>query len=168
MLVLVTCFAKLLDVLIGDVLLAFRSFLEELKAYGLGVPELSFAPLLLALEVFDEVHYVLVLPCGEACSFLADMTPPATQFVQTPAERFAQEEHQREENRRRDLAEQRSDANTPDVRIRLWERLHGLRLPSDPAHPILDVIAVSTRLTLAQVREEQAARGARPQTTHPT
>ena len=96
------------------------------------------------------------------------MTPPATnQVIQTPAERYAQEEHQREERRQRELAEQRSDANTPDVRIRAWEKLHGLRLPSDPAHPILDVIAVSTRLTLAQVREEQAARAARPATRHP-
>lgn len=96
------------------------------------------------------------------------MTPPAThQLIQTPAERFAQEEHQREEKRRRELAEQRSDANTPDVRIRAWEKLHGLRLPSDPAHPILDVIAVSTRLTLAQVRAEQAARASRPAGSHP-
>jgi hypothetical protein len=34
-------------------------------------------------------------------------------------------------------------------------------MPSDPAHPILDVIAVSTRLTLEEVREEQRARAAR-------
>jgi hypothetical protein len=84
--------------------------------------------------------------------------PAAHPLVQTPAERFAQEEHEREERRRRELAEQRSDANTPDVRIRAWEKLHGLRLPSDPAHPILDLIAVSTRLTLAQVQDEQRAR----------
>jgi hypothetical protein len=86
---------------------------------------------------------------------------PAQQLFQTPAERFAYEEQQREEKRHRELAEQRSDTNTPDVRIRAWENLHGLRLPSDPDHPILDVIAVSTRLTLAQVREEQGARAAR-------
>ena len=87
--------------------------------------------------------------------------PAATHVVQTPAERFAQEERERAERRLRQLAEQRSDENPPDARIRTWERLHGLRLPSDPAHPILDVIAVSTRLTLAQVRDEQAARAAR-------
>jgi hypothetical protein len=58
------------------------------------------------------------------------------------------------------LTEQRSDANPPDVRIRTWERLHGLRLPSDRAHPILDVIAVSMRLTLTQVHDEQCARAA--------
>jgi len=87
--------------------------------------------------------------------------PPAPHVVQTPAERFAQEERERAERRLRQLAEQRSDANPPEARIRTWERLHGLRLPSDPAHPILDLIAVSTRLTLAQVRDEQCARAAR-------
>lgn len=80
--------------------------------------------------------------------------------IQTPAELFEHEEWERAERRRKELAEQRSQANPPDVRIRTWERLHGLRLPSDPAHPILDLIAVSTRLTLAQVQEEQTARAA--------
>ena len=87
--------------------------------------------------------------------------PPAHHVVQTPAERVAQEEYERAEKKRRELAEQRSEANPPDARIRSWERLHGLRLPSDPTHPILDVIAVGTRLTLAQVRDEQCARAAR-------
>ncbi|HLY53893.1 MAG TPA: hypothetical protein VKQ31_12830 [Steroidobacteraceae bacterium] len=92
----------------------------------------------------------------------AHMTLPiASQLVQTAADRLAQEEQERAERKRRDLAEQRSDANPPDVRIRAWEKLHGLRLPADPAHPILDVVAVGTRLTLAQVREEQGARAAR-------
>jgi hypothetical protein len=35
-----------------------------------------------------------------------------------------------------------------------------LRLPSGSAHPILEVIASGTRLTLAQVQEEQRARQA--------
>ena len=81
-----------------------------------------------------------------------------------PAERLAREEHERSEKRRQDLAEQCSNLNSPEVRIRTWERVHQLRMPSDPAHPILDVIAVSTRLTLEEVREEQrtrAGRGAR-------
>jgi len=87
--------------------------------------------------------------------------PPVHPAVQTPAERFAQQERERAETRLRQLAEQRSDENPPDARIRTWEKLHGLRLPSDPSHPILDVIAVGTRLTLEQVREEQCARAAR-------
>lgn len=87
--------------------------------------------------------------------------PPASPTAQTPAERLALQAQEREERRRQDLAEQRSDANSPEVRIRTWEKLHALRLPSDPSHPILDVIAVSTRLTLEQVRQEQSERAAR-------
>jgi hypothetical protein len=78
-----------------------------------------------------------------------------------PAERLAAEEYERSEKRRQELAEQRSDLNSPETRIRTWERIHQLRMPSDPAHPILDVIAVSTRLTLEEVREEQRTRAAR-------
>jgi hypothetical protein len=88
-------------------------------------------------------------------------TPATTDHVRTPAERLAHEEYERTEKRRLELAEQRSDLNSPQVRIRTWERIHGLRLPSDPAHPIVDVIAVSTRLTLEDVREEQRTRTAR-------
>jgi len=90
------------------------------------------------------------------------MTLPRTSdLVKSPAERLAHEEYERAEKRRQELAEQCSDLNPPDVRIRMWEKLHQLRLPSDPTHAILDVIAVSTRLTLAEVREEQRARAAR-------
>ncbi len=89
------------------------------------------------------------------------MTTRSNDLVKTPAERLAHEEFERTEKRRQELAEQRSDLNPPDVRIRTWERIHALRLPSDPAHPILDVIAVSTRLTLEEVREEQRARATR-------
>ena len=90
------------------------------------------------------------------------MTLPRTgDLVRDLAERLAHEEQERAEKRREELAEQRSDRNPPDVRIRMWEKLHQLRLPSDPAHPILDVIAISTRLTLAEVQEEQRTRTAR-------
>lgn len=88
------------------------------------------------------------------------MTTPRMGDLVNPAERLAREEHERSEKRRQDLAEQRSNLNPPEVRIRTWERVHQLRMPSDPAHPILDVIAVSTRLTLEEVREEQRARAA--------
>jgi hypothetical protein len=72
--------------------------------------------------------------------------------------RLALEEEERAERRRLQLEEQRSDLNSARVRIRAWEKAHGLRLPAGPSHPILDVIAVGTRLTLAEVREEQQAR----------
>jgi len=90
------------------------------------------------------------------------MTLPRTgDLGKNHAEPLAPDESERAEKRRQELAEQRSDLNPPAVRIRAWEKIHQLRLPSDPAHPILDVIAVSTRLTLAEVQEEQRTRAAR-------
>jgi hypothetical protein len=87
--------------------------------------------------------------------------PRPGDLTKTPAERLAHEEFERAEKRRQELAEQRSELNSPDVRIRTWEKVHQLRLPSDPAHPILDLVAIDTRLTLAKVREEQQARADR-------
>ena len=90
------------------------------------------------------------------------MTPPsARDLTKTAPERLALEQQERAEKRRLELAELRSDLNPPEVRIRTWEKIHGLRLPSDPDHPIVDVIAVSTRLTLEEVHKEQQSRAAR-------
>jgi hypothetical protein len=75
--------------------------------------------------------------------------------------RLVREERERVERRRTELEDQRSSLNPPDVRIRTWEKVHALRLPTDPGHPILDIIAIATRLTLAEVLEEQRARAAR-------
>src|SRR4029077_4159267 len=74
--------------------------------------------------------------------------------------RRALEEQERAQRRRIEIEEQRSDLNPPNVRIRAWEKLHGLRLPASSTHRILDIIAVDTRLTLAEVQEEQQARAA--------
>ena len=90
---------------------------------------------------------------------------PTVDLIKTAAERLAHEELERAEKRRRELAEQCSELNPPEVRIRTWEKVHQLRLPADPSHPILDVIAISTRLTLADVREEQRMRAARANKT---
>lgn len=79
-------------------------------------------------------------------------------LVTTLRARRALENAERAQQRLVQLSEQRSDSNPPDVRIRNWENLHGLRLPSDPQHPVLDVIAVATRLTLPEVQAEQCAR----------
>ena len=73
----------------------------------------------------------------------------------------AEAKRRRDEQRSLDLAEQRADRNSAEIRIRTWEKLHELHMPSDPAHPILDVIAVGTRLTLAEVQQEQRARAKR-------
>ncbi|HEY3784118.1 MAG TPA: hypothetical protein VGL55_02430 [Steroidobacteraceae bacterium] len=94
---------------------------------------------------------------------LQPVTRPASagDLIKSRAERMAEEEREREQKRSQELAEQRSDLNPPGARIRAWERMHGLNMPSDPEHPVLDVIAVSTRLTLAEVQQEQRLRAER-------
>lgn len=87
--------------------------------------------------------------------------PSAGELMRDHRARIALEERERAEGRRLEMAEQRSNLNAPDVRIRAWEKMHGLRMPSDAKHPILDVIAVDTCLTLADVKVEQRARSAR-------
>jgi hypothetical protein len=93
------------------------------------------------------------------------LTPkPGGELYRTHAELMAQEAEKRLELRRLALAEQSSAENPPDVRVRAWEKVHALRLPSDARHPVLQVIAHGTGLTLEQVREEQQARAARSPT----
>ena len=58
----------------------------------------------------------------------------------------------------RRLARQRSVDSTPEVRIALWESRHGLALPKAAGHPLLQVIAGSTDLDVAQVAAEQQRR----------
>lgn len=81
-------------------------------------------------------------------------------------ERIALEEEERARNRTSQFEELRSEVNSAPVRICAWEKMHGLRLPSDPAHPILRVIASTTGISLSCLREEQRARRAR-QVTYP-
>jgi hypothetical protein len=86
---------------------------------------------------------------------------PASELVRTHAERIAHEAEDRLQRRQLALAEQCSIENSPDARIRAWERLHALCLPNDPGHPVLRSIAMATGLTIAQVHEEQSVRQAR-------
>jgi hypothetical protein len=73
-------------------------------------------------------------------------------------DRLAQRQAEAIELRRRELAEQISDANTPAARIKIWERLHQITLPRNPTHPLLSVISVNTGLTIDEVRAEQRQR----------
>jgi hypothetical protein len=85
--------------------------------------------------------------------------------IRTHAEMLAVEADAKAARRLVDLEELRSDLKCPEERVRAWERVHGLTLPLDPNHPILDAIAVKTRLTLQQVqavqRDDAARRGTR-------
>jgi hypothetical protein len=69
--------------------------------------------------------------------------------------------HQQAENaarRKVDLAAQSSRLNSAEERIRIWERLHEVILPRDPAHRLVEIIAANTGLTDADVRDEQRRR----------
>jgi len=87
--------------------------------------------------------------------------PVGSEALSSYRERRAIEEFEREERRRANMAEVYASVNSADLRIRAWERAHQLRMPVDPLHPVLDAIAAATRLTLADVREEQRLRSAR-------
>jgi hypothetical protein len=73
-------------------------------------------------------------------------------------QRLADEEYERAERKRLQLADQRSDLNDAKARIQAWERAHVLRLPASPTHPVLRVVAAATALTLDEVLEEQRQR----------
>lgn len=62
------------------------------------------------------------------------------------------------QRRDRALVDQRSPENPPEARVRIWERLHQVRLPRDPAHAILPRVAEQTGLSLADVQEVQRSR----------
>ena len=67
-------------------------------------------------------------------------------------------EEERAAARLRALEAQASDENDPQQRIATWERLHGLALPRAAEHALILVIARQTRLTIAQVHDEQRRR----------
>jgi hypothetical protein len=82
----------------------------------------------------------------------------ALELLEDHRERLALEEEERERKRINQFEELRSEVNSVPIRIRAWEKMHGLRLPSDPAHPILRVIASTTGISMACLRQEQQAR----------
>jgi len=68
------------------------------------------------------------------------------------------EAEERAERKRLEAAEQTLEQNVAGARIRAWEKVHALRMPVDPHHPILGQIAITTQLSLADVHEEQRLR----------
>ena len=72
--------------------------------------------------------------------------------------RLALEQLQADDRRRVEMSELTATTNTPDARIRAWERTHGLSLPRAATHPVLNSVAAATRLTLEQVHAEQRRR----------
>ncbi len=69
-------------------------------------------------------------------------------------ERIAHEHTLAEKRRAQALAEQRNALNSPEVRVKAWEKTHGLRLPVDSQHPVLAVVAKQTGLPLKEIQAE--------------
>jgi hypothetical protein len=63
-----------------------------------------------------------------------------------------------EERRTQALIGQRSPANSPKMRVHIWEKLHQVPLPRDPGHAILSIVAQQTGMPLADVLEVQRQR----------
>jgi hypothetical protein len=72
--------------------------------------------------------------------------------------RLALEQEHADERHRLAMSELTATTNAPDARIRAWERTHGLSLPRNAGHPVLNAVAAATRLTLEQVHAEQLRR----------
>jgi len=66
------------------------------------------------------------------------------------------------ERRTQALIDQRSPDNSHDMRVRAWEKLHQVRMPKDPAHAVLLIIAQQTGMGLADVQEVQRQRAQPP------
>lgn len=92
--------------------------------------------------------------------------PPSqrSELIRTHSEMLAAEAEASAARRRLEMEELRSELNTPEERIRAWERVHGLTLPHNPNHPIIRAIARETRLTLEQVQAVQRNEAARRMT----
>lgn len=64
------------------------------------------------------------------------------------------------ERRDQALIDQRSPSLSAEMRVGIWERLHQVRLPKDPAHPIFAMVAEETGLGLPEIFEVQRQRTA--------
>jgi hypothetical protein len=73
-------------------------------------------------------------------------------------ERMAHIQAESARRREEELHEQISPSNTPAMRVQIWERLHQVALPRNPAHALMAIIATQTGLTLDEVLLEQRLR----------
>lgn len=67
-------------------------------------------------------------------------------------------QEQRALARQAELESQTSMRYAPQERILIWERLHAVRLPASAAHPLVEVIAAQTQLSVGEIQAEQQRR----------
>ena len=94
-----------------------------------------------------------------------DQNPTAMELIADHRARIAFEEEERLTQRSRQFEELRAELNSVSVRIRAWEKMHGLCFPTNPAHPILDVIASVTGIPSLR-RCEKSSRHVTPGEQH--
>jgi len=99
---------------------------------------------------------ITTLPVAEA-----DRSVSGMDFAFDYRRRRELEESEHAEMKRVDLEMQSSPSSSAEMRIRAWEKVHRLSMPSNPSHPALAVIAAATQLALADVLNEQQRRVAR-------
>jgi hypothetical protein len=90
--------------------------------------------------------------------FGASGVPIGAETIADYRARIAHQQAEAARRRQEELEEQSSTLKTPDTRIRIWERLHEVGLPRDPAHRLVGIIAANTGLTVEEVRDEQRLR----------
>lgn len=86
---------------------------------------------------------------------------PASEIAAERREQIAADLAAMQERKDRDLVQQTALESSPETRIQLWERRHGLALPRNPQHALLPFVAASTGLQIEQVLEEQTRRALR-------
>jgi hypothetical protein len=91
---------------------------------------------------------------------------PSLVSLATAAERRAAVQVKTEKKaaeRKHELEELMSYVRTPAERIEAWERIFQLKLPSSKEHPLIEVIAAATGLTVdelgAELRRRRAQKG---------
>jgi hypothetical protein len=82
-------------------------------------------------------------------------------------QRLADEQSERAERKRMEIADQRSELKDAKARIQAWEKVHALRLPISPTHPMLQVIATTTDLALKDILGEQRQRSGQIRAARP-
>lgn len=88
----------------------------------------------------------------------ASVSGTAGELISEYRSRLALKQAEEAELRQQGLAEQTSEFNAPEARIRAWEKSYGLTLPRGAAHSVLQLVADVTHLTLEQVHAEQRRR----------
>ena len=83
---------------------------------------------------------------------------PAAELAAERREQIEFERAARQADKDRNLVRQRSMETPPATRIALWESRHGLAMPRDPKHPLMQIIAENTDLDVAQVLAEHQRR----------